>query len=350
MAVFNKSFHLSRRCLQSLACLLVLAASQPALAEPAAPTEPAADADKAAAAARADQLAREGVEAAGKDDLKTARDKLAQAFKLKPAYDIAGNLGGVEYGLGRYREAAEHLSFSLRMYPDTGNPEQRAQTEKFLNEARAKVCAVTLEGAPAGASMLIDGSRSAALDQSRHYLDPGQHTLSLRAPGYEPLRKQYTCKAGDGAGLRMQMERVKASTPSKTGEDKGDLPLWPVLVGGGVALASAGLGTGMWFGHQGMEEDANALWRELPSTKYSCYNNNTTNCNDIEKLRRQERDFENTSIAAFVTGGVAALATVGYFIGYTLTNGSSDEGVDGAQSTSAQVHFTPSSVTLDVSF
>src|ERR1700678_2908811 len=60
---------------------------------------------------RADELFRSGNVLAKKDRWTEAEPLFREAWTLKRSYDIAGNLGIAEAALGRWCDAAEHLSF-----------------------------------------------------------------------------------------------------------------------------------------------------------------------------------------------------------------------------------------------
>ncbi len=80
--------------------------------------------DDAAAAVSEDDavLARqfldEGVEAFQARDYVKAQDLFRRSFNIKRSYDTAINLGNVELKLELYRDAAEHLDYGFRFYPD----------------------------------------------------------------------------------------------------------------------------------------------------------------------------------------------------------------------------------------
>ncbi|MCK6591615.1 MAG: hypothetical protein L6Q76_29015, partial [Polyangiaceae bacterium] len=102
-------------------------------ASPAA-TQPAVD-PNASPEERAMALFRRGIEAHKQGNLVEAEGYYRTAFDLKKSYDIAGNLGDVELKLGKPRDAAEHLSFTIRNFPLTGKPELRERMQKALDEA-----------------------------------------------------------------------------------------------------------------------------------------------------------------------------------------------------------------------
>lgn len=115
-----------------------------------------------------------------------AYDLLERAWKLKHSHDIAGNLGQVALKLGRYKKAATFLDRCLRLFPPTGNTEQRTQIQTLLDSARVHVAAVQLHIAPQRGEIVLDritvlgpvGSQPELL-----YVDPGMHVVQVRDEG-----------------------------------------------------------------------------------------------------------------------------------------------------------------------
>src|SRR4051812_2896716 len=87
--------------------------------------DPPASASDDAAGARADDLAHKGNDLALKLRWKEAEPLFQQAWALKHSYDIGGNLGLAELALGKYRDAAEHLSYALKTFPANGKGPHR---------------------------------------------------------------------------------------------------------------------------------------------------------------------------------------------------------------------------------
>jgi hypothetical protein len=79
-----------------------------------------------------------------------------QAWRLKQHYQIAANLGRAELKLRKYRDAAEHLTYFLREASAVG-PDERKAAQAMLDEARAKVGALTIIVDRPGAVVLVDG-------------------------------------------------------------------------------------------------------------------------------------------------------------------------------------------------
>lgn len=120
------------------------------------------------AAAKAQQLFDKGRRAIVSNKFKEAYDPLREAWELRQTYDVAGLLGQTEYELRKYRDAAEHLAFSIRNYPakEGEGPKKRlegwlAESKKHVGTARVAVNKPGAECALTGA--LLGGARSRIL-------------------------------------------------------------------------------------------------------------------------------------------------------------------------------------------
>src|SRR5262245_26678931 len=104
---------------------------------------PAAD----EATVRARELFLEGTKLFAAPQWPRAHDAFATAWALKRQYQIAANLGACEVLLGRYRDAAEHLSFYMReanRAPDVPDEERRAAAAN-LEQALAHVATLEVQ-------------------------------------------------------------------------------------------------------------------------------------------------------------------------------------------------------------
>ncbi len=106
-----------------------------------------------------------------------------KAWELKPSHDIAGNLGQVALKLGRYKLAATFLERCLRLFPPTGNSEQRTQIQALFESARTHVAAVRLHVEPQQGEIVLD--RATVLGQVGNmqeplFVDPGTHIVQIR--------------------------------------------------------------------------------------------------------------------------------------------------------------------------
>lgn len=104
------------------------------------------------------------------------------AWNLQHHYKIAANLGSCEYILGKYRDAAEHLAFSLGKMPHDVGAEERTFIMERHAEAVKHVATLEIRIEEAGAAdVFIDETfiGKAPLDRPI-YVTPGPHTVHAR--------------------------------------------------------------------------------------------------------------------------------------------------------------------------
>src|SRR5262249_55427610 len=134
------------------------------------------------------------------------------AWKLARTFDVAANLGEVVLHLGRPREAAKYLAFSLRAAPPSAKAAQRERTRHFLDEARQQVGAIRLRTNVADARATIDGALVEPEDLPFElFLDPGAHTIEAQREGYGPARTTIQVGAGSTQDVSLMLVRERRS-------------------------------------------------------------------------------------------------------------------------------------------
>ncbi len=181
---------------------------------PAYADDPAAGAaDAADVAAQAKQLFREGLDAAKLKKWDKARTYFLSAWRAQRHWKIALNLGLVEHKLGKWRDAAEHLTYGLREAP-AGKMEaaDRKEAEGLLRDATRKVGSVWVDATPEGAEIRIDGIPfGQAPLRGPLFVEPGAHSIMVARDGHEPSEGSVT--VGEGKEVRVQRRlTVKAIT------------------------------------------------------------------------------------------------------------------------------------------
>ncbi len=277
----------------------------------------------AAAQTDADRAFEEGSAAFEAGDDQTALRKMRTAFKAQASYRNAAGLGQVELHLARYRDAAEHLEFSLRNYPATGDPEGRELVMRGFAEARSHVVTLTLEAQIAGAALLVDGERLATLPVEHDlFVDPGQHRTSFAKAGFESDEKEQYFAAGSQHTLRVELRPLPADDSGTAGVSSGaaapDPGIGPtiVTVGGLATLVGLGLGAGFHFGAQAAADDADALRARLRETGVACEAGEfQPGCENLERTLERSSDRQTASTVAFVgAAGTAVVTLVAYTI------------------------------------
>ncbi|WP_437782973.1 PEGA domain-containing protein [Sorangium sp. So ce1097] len=299
-----------------------------ALMAPAAgaqqPTAPAASEETDALTDKARQLYEEGRQAAAAGKWADAHASFLAAWAIKPHYQIASNLGVTCLMLGRNREAAEYLTRYLREAP-ASKVKERQSAETSLKEALKKVASVTVEVAPAGAEVRVDGAivgKAPLVDPV--FLDPGEHEIGARLEGHEPAKRPITVVAGGRETVVLQLDR----RPSVQLGEQVDTAIAPVpgaprdnvrtavLVGGGIA-AGTGVAAGVVFTllANGRAGDAEGLRQELIAEGdgfAQCPDLNSVKCAELKDTVLAKVDLTNAAFWSFVAGGAIGAGTLVY--------------------------------------
>lgn len=193
---------------------------------------------------------------------------------------ILGELGASEVALGRYRDGAEHLHRALA-HRESLTREQEARYRAARRKAAAEVATLVIGVDPSDAELLLDG-RPIAGRRSSHvlFVEPGQHTLRARLPGFTDAEIRHDAQKGSRSVVALRLVELPrraapAQPPSAPGpaaprrrpapaavpEGEAAARFYaPVLISAG---ASALLGGGLLLGavavDDGIEDRASAL-------------------------------------------------------------------------------------------
>jgi hypothetical protein len=295
-----------------------LTANGSALAQGSAKGAPAAGArvaHEADAEKEATRLYEQGVKAVRASQWEQAREAFGAAFRLKPHYQIAANLGRAELRAGKPREAAEHLAFFLREAKDEVADEDLQAARQLLLEARSKLAAVRVQVDTVGAEVFVDGEtlgRSPLTEPV--YLDPGNRRFEARKLGLEPVWKEMDVAAGTApvVALRLSPPPVvvlpSALGPvAPEGEQKSRWKPWGIGIGAGVAAVGLGVGIGFSVAsssqNQRVVEGLHELQAKTPQNEPVC---SKWGCGPLVDLAQERDKNRNVAIAGFVVGGVGA--------------------------------------------
>jgi hypothetical protein len=315
--------HLPR--LKSFGCVVILAALL-ALSREAA-SQPVLSGEETAKLADAYFLRGKALIKDG--NIKEAYKQYKAAWDLKKSYDIAANLGNVEYQLGMPRDAAEHLAFSVRNAAVSVTSDRLDKAKKLLEQARTLVGAVVVKVNLDGADVLIDGElmgRSPLSDEI--YVDPGSRTIEARLPGHEPVKETVDCARSSMQTVALTLKPIvippdvgsarpiATSAPPPPGGGGPRRMSLPIAVGAGVAVAGVGLGLTATLISNARSGDATQLRDELagkPENTSACRQTPLpAKCEELQGAYVDVGSFRNVAIIGFATAGVAALATVTY--------------------------------------
>jgi tetratricopeptide (TPR) repeat protein len=240
-----------------------------------------------------------------------------KAFALKRVYDIAGNLGMTEFVQTKHREAAEHLAFGLRLFPITGDPGQRDQMQKWLDQCKKAVGTVKVNVNVRGALVYVDTKlvgETPLLDDV--YLDPGEHTLEAKADGYKPMSQKV--QADKGSALQATFNLAQLPKPKgKTvfievpGKRRSIVPA--IVVGAGAVVAAV-VGGVLFAVSLEKQNDAEDASKQIGLSKCLGGGGNRPDCIKLLNDARNVDTFHNISIGTFVGAGVLAAGAVTYLL------------------------------------
>lgn len=316
-----------------LAALVV--ASEPAAAQ--APPGPAT-ASKPTATARAEAAYKEGVRLGSEKKWPEAEIAFREAWTLNPTVDVAYNLGSVEYRLGKYRDAAEHLSFALRTWPlMEAMAKQRPLAEQRLKESRTFLGSLTIMVDVANAEVFVDGQAAgkAPLPGEVFVTSGGPHTVEAKAEGYGAAKETFSIEKGATRTIDLKLSPLPKSnglkpiepagpgdggpqTPPEGNGGKATVeggPSKPLIIAG-IASSAVLVGAGAVFA---IVSSVNASEAEKQRTATVKPGMNpclaqplTVDCASIRDSLTAKDTFGNLSVFSFVLGGTAAVGTVVY--------------------------------------
>lgn len=301
----------------AVSLLVALAASaeaQPAPSPAPAPegtsaTPPvAAPAGSSQAKDPADELFARGNEAFDKDALDEAYALYLKAWALKHTYDIAGNLGQVELKLGKFRDAAEHLEFTLRLFPPTGKSAPREAIRRAFEAARKEVAALTIHVSVQGAAVSVDGTPIGLSPfEVPVFVEPGKRTLEATLQAHLPTR--IVIDVEKASSREVDLSLVPKNQPPPPARN---LPL--LLAGFGVGLAAAGTGVGLMIGATNKGTQADGLLQQLVAADpdHTCPCGSDADRARLKGLRQDHDVFFNAAAGMFVAAGVLAVGTTVY--------------------------------------
>jgi hypothetical protein len=312
----------------SLAALLLIAPSawaQPAPA-PAPPSPPAKGAPakgpapktppaKGAPATPEDEathLLNEGMKAVATDKWDEALALFQRGWVLSKAFMLAANLANAEQHAGKFRDAAEHMTFALAEAPPNLGDDDRKSLEDVLAQARAKVGALIINVHTPGAVVSVNGEVVGTAPLSGvFFLDPGPAVVEARLNGYLGARLAKTAVAGQETPVDISLVRFGAGSvaPPPTGADAlfRGVPLIVIISGASASAAFALMG------------GAFAILSDVKASKSHALEQPTATCGatcatQFDALQKSKVTFAGASLSSFVVSSALLLGTGGYVV------------------------------------
>jgi tetratricopeptide (TPR) repeat protein len=154
-----------------------------------------------------------------------ARASFIKACRLADDYKIVAHLGAIEFRLGRYVDAAEHLRYALRTAPPDLSPGARAVGEAMLKAAQSRIGTVTVRVLDAEAEIELDGARVGRTPINEPlFVGTGLRVFYARAEGYVADRVVRNIVAGStvDVALAPRKQAEGASEAVKPSRPQGD--------------------------------------------------------------------------------------------------------------------------------
>jgi len=260
---------------------------------------------------KARQLYEEGLSAYKKNQWAESRAALLAAWSLNKHWQIAGLLADCEAQLGRHRDAAEHGAYYLKNSP----ADRHDRAMKLLSDAKAKIATLTLQVAPAGAEILIDGvSVGRAPLAEPLFLNPGTHDVVARIVGRPDAARAVAMKAGSEESVSLKVGEAVVPPPIPPIEPRS---LVPSVVLGGVAAIGVAAGVGLFVAGNGKLSTAEDLHKSADDAHRSCVpgaSNFDSRCADIDKISAAADTLHRVGFGVLVGGGAAAAGAVVYLL------------------------------------
>jgi hypothetical protein len=313
----------------ALTLAVVVAVSRAAVAQPPRDplAKPAPESGKSA-----EGLYKEGVRFYRDKKWAEAESAFRAAWALSPTFDVAYNLGNAEFRQGKYRDAAEHLSFALRVWPLLeATADLRPIAEKRLAEARTFVGALTVKVNVIQAEVVVDGTAVGTSPlPGEVFVAPGTHVIQAKAAGYDGANQTVTIEKGATRTIELSLEatrlmappaatsKVRATQAAPTATVGTPAPsegpsLVVIGVGIGVAVAATAGGIASAVVSNARDDERASLLGEIGG-RSACWPGGAPSprCGEVLDLSAAEKTFRGVSITSFIVAGAALGATLTY--------------------------------------
>jgi hypothetical protein len=291
----------------------------------------------AASASDADGLYEEGRAAAKAGQMQAARGLYLRSWRLRRHWQVAGSLGRIELTTGKYRDAAEHLTYFLSEAPASVDEGTRKAAQEMLEKARAKVGVLTITVNRPGAEVLVDGQVVGTSPLAGAlFVAPGPVFIQARLEGYVGVKVSRTVVEGKEESVAVTLTRAPLEEPEADSSGKRSR----TLVISGIVTTGVGLSLFAGFGAASLaltKKGDSAIRDKCEDDPLNCPSD-VTPANSVEARNDYSRRAPRRGAFAIVSAvglGLGALGAVPLIYGLA-TSGSKQ-----SQSARATISATP---------
>ncbi|WP_437624517.1 hypothetical protein [Sorangium sp. So ce1151] len=251
--------------------------------------------------------------------------------------EIAGELGLCELALRMYRDAAEHLAWSLEQR-EALPPAQQRRFGEGLRKTKPFVATLILAVDPPDAEVFVDGKAIGRTARTyKLFFEPGHHMVRARAPGHgESLHglravaaaeHEISIKLLPDAAVRGAKDaapaapKLASASPPARAKDPGPSASWPATLRiAGIAVTTATLSAGSLLMIRATSLDGDLSERReglnggAASTGSRCWQApEHPACAELRRLRDERNVSAGVGAAMLIAGGVIGAATAACF-------------------------------------
>lgn len=191
-----------RTVVRTLAQALAIALLLSVVAGPSLAPTPAVAQASANNKARARELYTQGQQLFRQGDFQTAQRSFEEAYRAVPNPVVLLSIAECQVRNEDFAAAVVTLRQYLSEKPAAPD---RAQVESQIANLEAKPGSVSIESAPAGAVIWVDGENTGYLTPNEISVRAGKHTISLSAPGYTSLEESVDVAIGSRQRLSLTL-------------------------------------------------------------------------------------------------------------------------------------------------
>ena len=277
-----------------------------------------------AANSRVRALFRQAYAAYNARNYQESRDRLLEAWAIRPTYDVASALAQSELKLQLYRDATTHLQACLDTFAPSASEQTLEAIKQAYAEAKAHVgtlrittgdgATVSMDGRPVGVAPLT----------SPVYAEPGAHELEFKQ-GKDSSKKSIQVNSGADLNIDAPLEHtltqtpatpapraVKSRTPvvdSASNVAQRDRFLVPAIIDGALFAVGVTMAIGFHLAANADDSHAEDLRQRVGPNGCAAGMPSNPDCAELLDTARSKDSHRNLSTAGIVLS-VASLAAV----------------------------------------